>query len=1038
VTIKSFWKGGAVAATALLFILLGAAAAHAQTLGPQQRLCDPEYQDCRADVLQYIAQETVEIDMGYWMITDSRYSNALVSAWQRGVKIRLLMDPRCVQQHPACSTPNDQLQSAGIPMRNRTTSGILHWKMILFASQGQVEFAGANYAPFEMSPDIAYQNYTDEIVMFSNDPSIVHSFMTRFDDLWTSTTEFADYANITAPLTRSYPTYAIDPQLNFPPDDSYRTRAINAYNAENTAIDVAMFRITDERESDAIISAMQRGVPVRLYTDQTEYRNTARLWDAYNVDKMWYAGAQVRIDAHQGINHEKLVVLRGQGMAIFGSSNWTSPSTDSQREHNMFTTQPWILTWTQDQFNRKWTNGSGFPESQPFTPLPPDVPVYNTPANAAAGVATTGVSLSWNGGLWAHIYDIYFGTSPNPPLLAQNQKLGPSQYSTDYRYYALPTLLPGTTYYWKIVSKTMAYKTAEGPVWSFTTAGTAPNDVPPTVSITSPANGATFAAPANITIAASASDSDGTISKVDFYNGSTLIGTSTTSPYTVTWSNVPAGSYSLTAVATDNGNMSTTSSPVSVTVSSTPPPNPLPSGWTDADVGATGAAGSATYSSGTFTVKGAGADVWGTADAFNYAYLPLNGDGWMIARVATVSNQANWVKAGVMIRGSLSASSAQGFMLVSYAKGVAFQRRTADGNTSVSTAGSLSTAPRWVKIVRSGSTITGYESGDGATWTQVGSDTFTMGTSALIGLAVSSHVSGVLATATFDNVTSSTAPAANNPPSVSITSPTNGATYTAPANITITASASDSDGTVSKVAFYSGSTLLGTATTSPYTITWTNVPAGSYTLTAVATDNAGATTTSAGVNVTVSAPATTLPSGWTDSDIGAVPFAGSASYSSGTFTVTGSGADIWGSADAFHYAYRSMTGDGTIIARVTSVQNVASWVKAGVMIRETLSASSTHAFMLVSAAKGVAFQRREVTGGTSVSTAGSLSTAPRWVKLTRSGNTFSAYESADGVTWTLVGTDTIAMQSTVYVGLAVTSHNTSASATCTFDSVTVQ
>jgi regulation of enolase protein 1 (concanavalin A-like superfamily) len=123
---------------------------------------------------------------------------------------------------------------------------------------------------------------------------------------------------------------------------------------------------------------------------------------------------------------------------------------------------------------------------------------------------------------------------------------------------------------------------------------------------------------------------------------------------------------------------------------------------------------------------------------------------------------------------------------------------------------------------------------------------------------------------------------------------------------------------------------------------------------------------------------------------------------------------------------------------VASVQNVASWVKAGVMIRETLSPGSAHAFMLVSAAKGVAFQRRTVTGGTSTSTAGSLSTAPRWVKLVRSADTFSAYESGDGTTWTLVGTDTIPMAATVYVGLAVTSHNTSASATCTFDGVTIQ
>lgn len=369
----------------------------------------------------------------------------------------------------------------------------------------------------------------------------------------------------------------------------------------------------------------------------------------------------------------------------------------------------------------------------------------------------------------------------------------------------------------------------------------------------------------------------------------------------------------------------------------------LPPGWTDTDIGVTDAAGLASYAGGTFSVSGAGADVWGSADALNYTYLPLSGDGWMIARVATVSNQANWVKAGVMIRTSLSPSAAQAFMLVSAAKGVAFQRRLADGTTSVSTAGSTASAPRWVKITRTGSTISGYESADGTTWTLVGTDTFTMGASAFIGLGVSSHLDGTLATATFDNVTSSTA------------------------------------------------------------------------------------------------PSTGLPAGWSQSDIGSVPLAGSGSYSSNTFSVTGSGTDIWGTADAFHYVYSTLSGDGSIVARVASVQpGVSSWVKAGVMIRETLDAGSTQVIVLVSAAKGVAFQRRETTNGASLNTAGSSATAPHWLKLTRSGNTFSAYESPDGTTWTLVGTDTISMATTAYVGLAVTSHSTSSAATCTFDNVSIE
>jgi chitinase len=89
---------------------------------------------------------------------------------------------------------------------------------------------------------------------------------------------------------------------------------------------------------------------------------------------------------------------------------------------------------------------------------------------------------------------------------------------------------------------------------------------PPSVSLTSPANGATFSAGANITLSANASDSDGTVSKVEFFNGSTSLGVKTATPYSVTWSNVAAGSYTLKAVATDNGGLSTTSSTVSITV----------------------------------------------------------------------------------------------------------------------------------------------------------------------------------------------------------------------------------------------------------------------------------------------------------------------------------------------------------------------------------------------------------------------------------------------------------------------------------------
>lgn len=180
-----------------------------------------------------------------------------------------------------------------------------------------------------------------------------------------------------------------------------------------------------------------------------------------------------------------------------------------------------------------------------------------------------------------------------------------------------------------------------------------------------------------------------------------------------------------------------------------------------------------------------------------------------------------------------------------------------------------------------------------------------------------------------------------------------------------------------------------------------------------------------------------LPEGWLGEDVGVVGVTGGANEAAGVFTVSGGGADVWGTNDAFHYAYRELAGDGTIVARVTSLAGAEAWLKAGVMIRASLSPSSAHAFMIVSKGKGLAFQRRTANGAASAHTAGALVAAPVWVKLTRSGNTISAYSSPDGSAWTRVGSDTVAMPPIVLVGLAVSSHTTSATAAATFAQVAV-
>ncbi len=182
--------------------------------------------------------------------------------------------------------------------------------------------------------------------------------------------------------------------------------------------------------------------------------------------------------------------------------------------------------------------------------------------------------------------------------------------------------------------------------------------------------------------------------------------------------------------------------------------------------------------------------------------------------------------------------------------------------------------------------------------------------------------------------------------------------------------------------------------------------------------------------------ATCLPYPWLTQDIGTVGLTGSGIYSNGAFTATGSGADIWGTADALRYVCVPVTGNCTIIARVTSVQNIDPWSKAGIMIRASTNANAMNAYIAVTPGNGVTWQTRSSTGGSTGNSATSGLIAPYWVKLVRSENTFTGYRSPDGVTWTQQGTATFAMASTVYVGLAVTAHNNSSLCAATLDNVT--
>jgi phospholipase/lecithinase/hemolysin len=185
-------------------------------------------------------------------------------------------------------------------------------------------------------------------------------------------------------------------------------------------------------------------------------------------------------------------------------------------------------------------------------------------------------------------------------------------------------------------------------------------------------------------------------------------------------------------------------------------------------------------------------------------------------------------------------------------------------------------------------------------------------------------------------------------------------------------------------------------------------------------------------------PGTTPSPPWHSQDIGAVGQPGSSYYATnGTFTVAGSGSDIWDTADAFQYLYQSFSGDGTVIARITGVQDTDGFAKACLMFRESLDPGARNVAEFITPEEGAGFQWRANTGGPSDYEDGLVANTPYWLKLQRAGNAFNGYTSADGSNWTLTGSVNISMATSVYIGLAVTAHNNSLLNTSTFQAVQI-
>ena len=778
----------------LALLVLGAALPATAQLTPNNRMCDPAYEDCRAALIQLIDNENIGIDVGFWFMEDRRFSEALIRAKNRGVSVRVVFDLEAITTYgyPNAARPVQDLKDAGVPMRQKTgTGGIFHFKTMIFEGQNVVEFSGANFSPeaFVYQGTTPYANYVDEVIMFSEEPGIVGSFKTRFDDVWTDVTTgkqaFSDYANITGPLVRRHATWPIDPELQFSPWTSFASRIISRYRAETIAagtstgrtpgIDAIMYRITDQRHTNEMIAAGERGVEVRLISEQEQYRSAGKYWHSWNIDRMYMAGVQqkqagkpgitIKHRKHGGQSHEKLVLLRSQQMAVLGSSNWTSASDQSQHEHNRFTTQPWVYDWSRAHFDRKWFNTApnGVLESENFVPLPPDTPVVKSPANAGQNQPLT-VNLQWDGGLWAHAFDLYFGTDPmNLPLVANVPTTDPAKITV----YQVTGLVEGTTYYWKVVGRTMAEMTKSGPVWSFRTQGEAP----------------------------SAGGGDAVLHA---------------------WRAPSAVGWSVVNDATAAGGKRLSNPNVGSGAGAPKLTTPLASPSLYFEMGFVAEAG-IPYR---LWIRGkATANAYDNDSVYVQFNNSVNAAGTPMWRIDTTSAAtvtiedcarclANWGWNDTAVGGLgpvvyFAQSGAQKLRVQVREDGLSIDQIILSSGTF------LTTAP-------------GPTQNDGNIYTE-------------------------------QNV----APLDGNlPPTVSITSPAEGTGFTAPSPITITADAADPDGTVTNVEFFVNGMLVGADNTAPYSVVYDGASPGQKHLTARVTDNRGEPRTSTPVTITLAAGST--------------------------------------------------------------------------------------------------------------------------------------------------------------------------------------
>jgi fibronectin type 3 domain-containing protein/regulation of enolase protein 1 (concanavalin A-like superfamily) len=655
-------------------------------------------------------------------------------------------------------------------------------------------------------------------------------------------------------------------------------------------------------------------------------------------------------------------------------------------------------------------SGIAAPQTTAAPPAPADF--------YAAGLTSGGVSLEWAAISDSTLkgYNVYRSSSQNGSygLLTSTPIT-----ATSYTDLSAPG---GTVEFYKVTAFDSSTNTESLAALSHTTTLITSTIVPP-----APGAFTATGIPGAVSLSWSAV-SDPTLQGYNVYSSTsasgpfTLLTSSPISTTSYTDSSAVVGSptyYEVTAVDASSGLSSTPSTANGTALAI--------SGLQSVDIGSTPSGSTTVVTPGTdYNVTAGGPGIANNADGFRFIYQTQTGDFDVKVQVLSLTVAGNYSTAGIMARSTLTTTSPDVYMSASPIN-YRFKWRTSVATVNnVATGGAVTFPNAWVRLVRVGNQFTGYSSTNGVTWTLVSTINLALPTTLDLGLAVASNINTATTTTQLRGYGNTVITTQTPPP--------------APASLTATGIqggvslswAAVADATLKGYNVYSSSSATGTFTL----LTPTPITATTYTDTGAiagvttyyqvtAVDSASGLESSAATAnsapVVAAAPLTSV-------DIGASP-SGSTSYSGSAYTVVAGGPGVTGAADGFRYLYTSQTGDFDVKVQVASLTVAGNYSTAGIMARATTDAASANVYMSASPVN-FRFKDRPTSGAaTAITTSGATTYPNVWVRLQRIGNVFNGYTSTNGVNWTLMSTATVALPTTIDLGLAVASNVTTTTTT---------